>query len=103
MTLWLVVHVLFCYFLPELKAHLSGEFEKEICTDVNDVTKSDNVGVMFQGESRTIEKEILLPLDTKLKEIFGIRLPPKDVGNALQLLKFSKVFMLTIWYDVLFD
>jgi len=58
---------------------------------------------MFQGESRTIEKEILLPLDTKLKEIFGIRLPPKDVGNALQLLKFSKVFMLTIWYDVLFD
>ena len=91
------------YFLQELKAHLSGEFEKENCTDANDVTKGDNVGAMLQGESRTIEEEILLPLGTKLKEIFGIRLPPKDVGNALQLLKFSKVFMLTIWSDVLFD
>ena len=60
------------YFLQELKAHLSGEFEKENCTDANDVPKGDNVGAMFQGESKTIEEEILLPLGTKLKEIFSI-------------------------------
>ena len=85
-----MIHVLFYYFLQELKVHLSREFGKENCTDANDVTKvcnkddgGDNVGAMFQGESKTIEEEILLPPDTKLKEIFSIGLPPKDVVNAL--------------------
>jgi len=85
-----VVHVLFCYFLQELEVHLSGEFGKENCTDTND-TKVCNKEY-DEGESKTIEKEILLPPGMELKKIFGIELPLKEVGNALQLLEFYKVF-----------
>jgi len=56
MTLWLVVHFLFCYFLYELEVRLSMKLGKENFTFANDVTKvcnkdgdgGDNVGVMFQ-------------------------------------------------------
>ncbi|KAK7364822.1 hypothetical protein VNO80_13565 [Phaseolus coccineus] len=91
----------------ELEVHLSGESGKENCTNTNDVTKvcnkeydeGDNVDAVFQGESKTIEEEILLPPGIELKEIFGIELPPKDVGNALQLLEFCKVFG-NVWFHV---
>ncbi|XP_068463275.1 uncharacterized protein [Phaseolus vulgaris] len=68
----------------KLEVHFSGEFGKENCIDTNDAP--------FQEESKTIEEEILLSPGTKLKEIFGIEVPSKDVGNALQLLEFCKVF-----------
>ncbi|KAK8470094.1 hypothetical protein PHAVU_004G063400 [Phaseolus vulgaris] len=74
----------------ELEVHLSGEFGKENCTDTND-TKVCNKEY-DEGESKTIEKEILLPPGMELKKIFGIELPLKEVGNALQLLEFYKVF-----------
>jgi len=69
MTIWLVVRVLFCYFLQELKVHVSRKFGRENYKDANDVNKvcnkddeGDNVGAMFQGESKTIDEEIILPL-----------------------------------------
>ncbi|KAK8470092.1 hypothetical protein PHAVU_004G063200 [Phaseolus vulgaris] len=68
----------------ELEVHFSGEFGKESCIDTNDAP--------FQEESKPIEEEILLPPGKELKEIFGIEVPSKDVGNALQLLEFCKVF-----------
>ena len=86
-----MVHVRFCYFLQELEVHFSGEFGKESCIDTNDAP--------FQEESKPIEEEILLPPDKELKEIFGIEVPSKDVGNALQLLEFCKVFG-KVWFHV---
>jgi len=73
---WLVIRVRFCNFLQEL----------EVCNN-----GGDNVGAMCQGEVQrfpTIEEELLLPPGMELKQIFGIELPSKDVGDALQLLQF---------------
>ncbi|CAJ1947394.1 unnamed protein product, partial [Sphenostylis stenocarpa] len=39
-----------------------------------------------------IDEEIPLPPGTELTNILGIELPPEDVGNALQLLEFCRVF-----------
>ncbi|WVZ14110.1 hypothetical protein V8G54_011676, partial [Vigna mungo] len=76
---------------------LSGELVNEHFSDGNDVAEvcnkddgGDNVGAMFQGE--IIAEEILLPPGMELKEIFGIELPPKEVGDALQILEFCRVF-----------
>ena len=110
MTLWLVVHFLFCYFLYDFEVLLSRKLAKENFTYANDVTKvcnkdgddgdnvghdGDNVGDRFQWEitmfpnvrmnleTKTIEEEIIFFPDMELKEIFDIELPPKDVENAL--------------------
>ena len=111
-----------CSFLLFLTGALSislGELGKENCTNTIDITKvcnkdddgGDNVGAMFQEEiarfpnvgmnleKKKLRGEFLLPLDTKLKEIFGIALPSKDVGNALHLLEFYKVFG-KVWFYV---
>ncbi|KAL9323745.1 hypothetical protein ACSQ67_008602 [Phaseolus vulgaris] len=69
---------------PKIHSFATREFGKESCIDTNDAP--------FQEESKPIEEEILLPPDKELKEIFGIEVPSKDVGNALQLLEFCKVF-----------
>ncbi|QCD93242.1 hypothetical protein DEO72_LG5g1314 [Vigna unguiculata] len=66
------------------------EEELEVCNN-----GGDNVGAMCQGEVQrfpTIEEELLLPPGMELKQIFGIELPSKDVGDALQLLQFFRVF-----------
>ncbi|KAL9276565.1 hypothetical protein ACSQ67_025894 [Phaseolus vulgaris] len=69
---------------------------KEIYEDVGTVEDTNDTKVCNkeydEGESKTIEKEILLPPGMELKKIFGIELPLKEVGNALQLLEFYKVF-----------
>ncbi len=119
MTLWLVVQFLFCYFLYEFEVLLSRKLAKENFTYANDIIKvcnkdgdeDDNVGAMFQWEiamfpnvgmnleTKTIEEEILFFPDMELKEIFDIELPPKDVGNALHLLEFYKLFG-KVWFYV---
>ncbi|WVZ14107.1 hypothetical protein V8G54_011673, partial [Vigna mungo] len=76
---------------------ISGELGNEHFSDANDVAEvcnkddgGDNVGAMFQGE--IIAEEIHLPPGMEFKEIFGIELPPKEIGNALQILEFCRVF-----------
>ncbi|KAK7381105.1 hypothetical protein VNO78_33629 [Psophocarpus tetragonolobus] len=70
----------------------------------NTVVADGNGGAKFQvGIARfahvgmnlvmdKIEEEILLPPGTDLTEILDIELSPEDVGNALQLLEFCRVF-----------
>jgi len=38
------------------------------------------------------EEEIPLPLGAELTKVLDIELPPENVGNALQLLEFCRVF-----------
>ena len=103
------------FFLLFLTGALSislGELGKENCTNTIDITKvcnkdddeGDNLGVTFHEEisrfpnvgmnlkRKKIEGKFCFILDTELKEIFGIGLPSKDVGNALHLLEFYKLF-----------
>jgi len=97
-----VVHFLFCYFLQELEDNLSRQLTNENCLDTNDVIQvcgkdngGDNIGAIFLRDnldSKTNEEEILLPPGMVLKELFGIELSAKDVGNALQILEFCRVF-----------
>ncbi|QCD94387.1 hypothetical protein DEO72_LG5g2470 [Vigna unguiculata] len=85
----------------------SGELGKASCSDANDLTDvcnrdhgGDNVGTILQRfpnvgmnlECKIIEEEVLLPRGIELKEIYGMELQPKDVGNALQFLEFCRVF-----------
>ncbi|XP_052723444.1 uncharacterized protein LOC108346104 isoform X2 [Vigna angularis] len=80
----------------EPEVFLSGELGNEYFSDANvtEVCTKDDSGENFgmNLERETIAEEILLPPGMELKEIFGIELPPKDVGNALQILEFCRVF-----------
>ncbi|BAU01858.1 hypothetical protein VIGAN_11119200 [Vigna angularis var. angularis] len=82
--------------IKETEVFLSGELGNENFSDANVTvvcTKDDggeNFGMNL--ESKAIAEEILLPPGMELKEIFGIQLPPKEVGNALQILEFCRVF-----------
>ncbi|XP_052736863.1 uncharacterized protein LOC108336406 isoform X2 [Vigna angularis] len=82
--------------IKESEVFLSGELGNENFSDANvtAVCTKDDGGENFgmNLESKAIAEEILLPPGMELKEIFGIELPPKEVGNALQILEFCRVF-----------
>ncbi|TKY46536.1 Cell division cycle-associated 7 protein [Spatholobus suberectus] len=54
------------------------------------ISRLPNVGMNLEIEK--IEEEIPLPPGTELTEILDIEFPPEDVGKALQLLEFCRVF-----------
>ncbi|KAL2976884.1 hypothetical protein AAZX31_13G033500 [Glycine max] len=90
-------HYLFNSKHPDMK-HMHGENWN------NTVLVDGNAGAKFQVGIATfpsigmnlvvekIEEEIPLPPGTELTEILDTELPPEDVGNALQLLEFCRVF-----------
>ncbi|KAG2384519.1 uncharacterized protein HKW66_Vig0147170 [Vigna angularis] len=82
--------------IKEPEVFLSEELGNENFSDANvtAVCTKDDGGENFgmNIESKAIAEEILLPPGMELKEIFGIQLPPKEVGDALQILEFCRVF-----------
>ncbi|RZB70907.1 uncharacterized protein LOC114381176 isoform X1 [Glycine soja] len=90
-------HYLFNSKHPDMK-HMHGEnWNNTVLVDGNAGAKFQvgiatfpNIGMNLVVEK--IEEEIPLPPGTELTEILDTELPPEDVGNALQLLEFCRVF-----------
>lgn len=90
-------HYLFNSKHPDMKHMLGDNWNNTVLVDGNAGAKFQvgiatfpSIGMNLVVEK--IEEEIPLPPGTELTEILDTELPPEDVGNALQLLEFCRVF-----------
>ncbi|KAG4911906.1 hypothetical protein JHK82_052493 [Glycine max] len=90
-------HYLFNSKHPDMKHMLGDNWNNTVLVDGNAGAKFQvgiatfpNVGMNLAMQK--IEEEIPFPPGTELTEILDIELPPEDIGNALQLLEFCRVF-----------